>query len=166
LIVSEDSFLLTDRTVDPLSEETLPGGISSSSIIAASALFLPLIVLAADAGDDGWPLLFPAKDSGLFASPTFRIGPSFFGGGGGEGVTTTEAVVDAVDFTDAIDGDRFATPGANLSTSGVEGPLALPVVEAATEGGRFVLAVAVVEATEDVDGTLGLLIIVLPVDGP
>src|ERR1700727_1001860 len=73
LIVSEDPFLLmTVRTVELLSDETLPSGISSSMM--AAALLLPLIVLA----DEGCPLLF-VEDNDVFFSTTFRTTSGFFG---------------------------------------------------------------------------------------
>ena len=108
------------------------------------------MVLAGDAGSGGsWPLL-------LFFSPTvLRSGSGVFLGGG-EGAT--DDTVDVVDFTDAIDGERFATPGLSFPDSGTpaEGP----------EDGRFVLAggVVVVDTTEDAaDGTRGREIVSLPV---
>jgi hypothetical protein len=57
-----------------------------------------------------------AKDSGIFFSATFRnTTTGFFGG---EGVAD---VLDIVDFTDAIDGERFGTAGLNFTDSGVVG---------------------------------------------
>jgi hypothetical protein len=103
----------------------------------AAALLLPLIVLAGE----GCPLLF-VEDNDIFFSTTFRTTSGFFGGEG-----ATEAV-DAVDFTDARDGERFAAAGLNLPDS-------------ATDDGRFVLVV--VELIEAVDGTLGLEIVTFPV---
>jgi hypothetical protein len=149
-MVSEDSFFLTVRTVEVLSEETFPGGISSSSSIAA-ALFLPLIVLA---GEGGGILFLLAEKSGVFFSAaTLRTTTGFFGGRG-----TIEDVVDIFDFTEAMDGERFGTTGANFADSGVL------VLVVAVDDGRFVLGV--MEVAEAVDGTLGLEIVTFPIDGP
>lgn len=134
-------------------------------MITASALLLPLTVLAADDDDDddAWLLLFGVvgvivEGTDVF-STTFRTTSGFFATV--DGVTTVVLVPDAVDFTDAIDGDRFATAGLNFSESGV------PPITEDVEGGRFVFAVAVVEAIEDaVDGTLGLEIVIFPIEGP
>ena len=97
-----------------------------------------------------------AEDSGAFFSATLRPTTGFFGG---EGVAD---LVDIFDLTEAIDGERFAIPGLNFPDSGVAGggSEALEMDDA----GRFVLAV--VELIEAVDGTLGLEIVILPVDGP
>ena len=148
-MVSEDPFFLTVRTVELLSEETLPRGISSS--IIAAALLLPLIVLAGDGGTWFFIRFFFSA-----AAATFRPTTGFFGGEG-----AIEDVVDIFDLTEAIDGERFGTAALNFPESGVD------VLLTTDDDGRFVLGVVIVmEVTEAVDGTLGLEMVIFPIDGP
>jgi len=135
-MVSEDPFLLTVRTVDVLSNETLPVGISSSMM--AAALPLPLIVLAGD----GWPLLLDER-YGLLSGVTLRI-TVFFGG-------VLIDATDATDFKDAKDGERFAT-------------VEFAFVDSLAGDGLFVLGV--MEAAEGPERILDLVIVTFPVGGP
>lgn len=102
---------------------------------------MPLIVPAGE----GCPLLL-AVDNGRFsADPPNFLTTVFF-----DGVTDVE---DMVDLTEAIDGDLFPAIDATLflADSGV-----LEAID-----GRFILGVA-----DGVDGTLGRVMVTLPVDGP
>lgn len=111
-MVSEDPFLLTDRTVEVLSNETLPIGISS---MIAVALPLPLTVLAGE----GWPLVL-VEGNVLVSGVTLRT-TVFIAG-------VLIDAFDATDFKEAKDGGRF-------------GKAEFAFVDSVVGKGRFVLAV-------------------------
>lgn len=137
LIVSDEPFFFSSRTVELLSMDALPSGISSSTMVAA--LLFPLTVLAGDAR----PLLFvDIESTGFFFAAT-----DFF-----VGVALTD---DTVLFTDsAIDGGRRMDAGLGDLRDSSEGASDVRDVERDAE------------FDDAAEGTRGRVSVIFPVAAP
>lgn len=137
MIVSDDPFFFNSRTVELLSMDALPCGISSSTIVAA--LLLPLMVLTGDAR----PLLFVDIDNTgfFFAATDFFVGVALM----------DETVL----FTDAIDGGRRTDAGLGDLRDNSEGARDVRDVDRDAEF-----------ADDAPEGTRGRVSVIFPIDAP
>ena len=146
LIVSVDFFSFSARTVELLSIDAFPSGISSSTIVAA--LLFPLTVLAGDAR----PFLVEVDSADAdFFSATLRTTVFLVG---------VALILETVLLTDAmLGGRRTATGLGDFLDADSDG--------ASDEAGDGLLAFEVVEFTDEAaDGTRGRVSVIFPVEGP